>query len=50
MKIVMINAATLTVYRNELATRLLNAVTGDTADGEGQRISQQQTELFFHSR
>jgi len=49
MKIVMINAATLPVYRNELAELLLNAVTSDAADGERQRLSQTQAEDYFHS-
>lgn len=49
MKIVMINAATLPVYRSELAELLLNAVTSDAADGERQRLSQEQAESYFHS-
>lgn len=49
MKIVMINAATLPVYRNELATLLLNAVASDAVDGARHHISLEQAEIYFHS-
>ncbi|MFC0139887.1 GNAT family N-acetyltransferase [Erwinia mallotivora] len=48
MKIVMINAATLPVYRSELANLLLNTATSDATDGEQQRLSRQKAESYFH--
>lgn len=49
MKIVMLNAATLPIYRSELATLLIDAVASNASVGYQQRLSPEEAESYFHS-
>ena len=49
MKIVLINAATLPIYRNELARLLTDAVTHGASVGYDTLIPHEDAESYFHS-
>ncbi|CNF23815.1 putative acetyltransferase [Yersinia nurmii] len=50
MKIVLLNAATLPIYRNELALLLIDAVTHGASIGySSQRLPAEEAEQYFHS-
>ena len=49
MKIVLINAATLPIYRNELARLLTDAVTHGASVGYDTLIPNEDAESYFHS-
>ncbi|MDN0089222.1 GNAT family N-acetyltransferase [Yersinia nurmii] len=49
MKIVLLNAATLPIYRNELALLLIDAVTHGASIGySSQRLPAEEAEQYFH--
>ncbi len=49
MKIVLINAATLPIYRDELARLLTDAVTHGASVGYDTLIPHEDAESYFHS-
>jgi acetyltransferase len=48
MKIVLLNAATLPFYREELASLLTESISLDEQPGFSENLTQQQAEDFFH--
>lgn len=49
MKIILLNATTLPVWRHELATLLIDAVASNAPVGYQQRLSREEAESYFHS-
>jgi len=49
MKIILLNATTLPMYRSELASLLMDAVASNASVGYQQRLTREAAESYFHS-